>query len=454
MKLISNILNVVSSNVIGFGSSFIVGFVLPLYLSVSEFGLYKEYMLYLSFVYLFNFGYNDGVFIKYGGQDFKTIDKKAIVSEHSFVLIFQLIMFILMLIVSLVMNHTILLLFSVATLFTTVMTYHRNLLQAVGEFKLYARSNIIQTIINILTIVAVILFTSNESYIYFVIMNIITTILSYAYLEYHYYKIFGNHFSFKIRDNIKLFKVGIFILIANMSMAFIGNVGSWFVNLFFTIESFAQYSFSNSLLNTILLIVNSVGMVFYSVIARTDNQVTLNYLKRILLIIGTIGGSIYFVFSIIITTFMDKYIPSLGILAITFLTVPYIIIIRIVIANLYKSKRSEKLYFKVMVLLVALSIIIVTLFYFITKTMEGIAMGTFVTYLMWYLYSTEKEFVFLHNSKKDIFLIISHFIVFYISSILLPMQIGFLVYILYTIVVLYLFKKDILEIFKYVKSNK
>lgn len=454
MKLLYNILNVASSNIISFGSSFIVGFVLPLYLSVSEFGLYKEYMLYLSFVYLFNFGYNDGIFIKYGGQELNKINRKVVNNEHSFILLFQLFIFVLMAITALILNNIIFLLFSIATLFTTIITYQRNLLQAVGEFKLYAKSNIIQTFINIFTIIVVLIFDKTRSYIPFVVMNIITTILSFVYLEYHYYKIFGYYYSIKINDNFKLFRVGIFILIANMSMAFIGNVGSWFVNIFFSIEDFAQYSFSNSLLNTLLLIVNSVGMVFYSVIAKTNNMDNLNFVKRILLLIGIIGGELFFIFSLIVNIFMQEYIPSISILAITFLAVPYIIIARIIIANLYKSKRSEKKYFLDMILLVVASICIVAFFYFFTKTLQGIAMGTFVTYLIWYIYSTEKEFIFLKNSVKDIFLIISHIFIFYITASLFPLYLGVIIYFIYILLISYLFRDDFMYIIKYFKHAK
>ena len=387
MKLLKNIFSVALSNVISFGSSFIVGVILPLYLPVSEFGLYKEFMLYLSFVYLFNFGYNDGIFIKYGGMDLKDLNKKTVRNEHNFILLFQFLLFIFMLFTVLITKNLIFLFFSITTLFTTIITYQRNLLQATGQFKLYAKSNIIQTIINIATLLITLLFDSSKSYIPFVMMSIITTILTFIYLEYHYYKVFGFNFKINFIDNLQLFRVGFFILIANMSMAFLGNIGSWIVNIFFSIEEFAQYSFSNSLLNTILLIVNSVGMIFYSIIAKINNVNSLNILKRLLLLIGISGGGLFFIFSIIINRFIIKYIPSIGILSISFLAFPYIIIARIIISNLYKSKRNEKKYFKDMIILVSISFLVVLAFYFLFKSLKAIAIGTFITYLFWYFSS-------------------------------------------------------------------
>ena len=64
MKLLKNIIGVALSNIASFGTSFIIGFILPAILTVADYGYYKEYTLYLSFAYLFNLGFNDGIYIK------------------------------------------------------------------------------------------------------------------------------------------------------------------------------------------------------------------------------------------------------------------------------------------------------------------------------------------------------------------------------------------------------
>ena len=39
---------------------------------------YKQYTLYLTITYLFNFGFNDGITIKYGGGDLNEIDRQEV----------------------------------------------------------------------------------------------------------------------------------------------------------------------------------------------------------------------------------------------------------------------------------------------------------------------------------------------------------------------------------------
>ena len=78
MKLLKNIFRVALANIVNFGSSFIVGFILPAVLTVAAYGHYKEYTLYLSFVYIFNLGFNDGVYIKYGGKGYILVEYREL----------------------------------------------------------------------------------------------------------------------------------------------------------------------------------------------------------------------------------------------------------------------------------------------------------------------------------------------------------------------------------------
>ena len=84
MKTLKNILNVAMSNIVGFGTSFIVGFILPGILTVAQYGSYRQYTLYLSFTYLFHLGFADGIYIKYGGKELNELDHNVIRDEHNF----------------------------------------------------------------------------------------------------------------------------------------------------------------------------------------------------------------------------------------------------------------------------------------------------------------------------------------------------------------------------------
>lgn len=452
MKLMKDIFRVASSNIINFGSSFLVGFVLPLYLSVSEYGYYKEYTLYLSFVYLFNLGYNDGITIKYGGKDPDAIEKRAFRNEHTFIMLFQLVVLSIMLLVSVYLRNTQFIMVSVVSFFICMTTFHQNFLQATGDFKVYANTNITKTVVNIITIVLGILFFNSHSYITFVVMNILTNIVVFISIEYRYYKKYGFSFELGLGDNLTNFKVGIFVLIANMSLTFVGNVGSWIINIGFSIEDFAIYSFSNSLLNIILLIVNSVGLIFFNIIAKKEDATKLKFTKRLLLLLGVIGGEIFFSFKLIIEVFLPQYVDSLSILSITFISIPYIMVSKILIANLYKARKNERKYFRDMLLLAISSIIIVGIAYLLTKNMLIIAFATLIIYALWYFYSTSVEFNYLKSNKKEYVLLVSHLIVFYILGNEFSIIYGAIGYLVYSVVIAYFFRKDLFSVLAYMKN--
>lgn len=453
MKLLKNIIGVAFSNITNFGISFIIGFILPAILSVTDYGYYREYSLYLSFAYLFNLGYNDGIYIKYGGHSINTLNKKTVKDEHSFVMVFQLVILGLMLIFGVLRKDTVLLLFSLATFFVTMNTYHQNFLQAIGDFNTYSKGNILKSIFYVVILLFATLVFKSDNYIIYVILNIISLAFILIYYEFKNYRTFGYNNNINFNNKIDIFKIGIFILIANMSLTFVGNVGNWIVNFGFSIEEFAQYSFQNSVLNVILLIVNAVGLVFYNVISKDNRPSILKVIKELSLLLGVYSGITFFIFSFIIERFLPNYIASIPMLSMTFISIPYIMISKILIANIYKTSRSEKKYFKDTIIFALSSIIIVGLAFILTNSMIMIALATSLSYIAWYLYATKSEFPNLKGGKNEFLLLVSHIIIFYLSSNILNIGTGLLLYSFYLLLVLFLYKNRVQEIIStYFKS--
>ena len=48
-------------------------FVVPLMLGIVEFGYWQTYLLYVGFVGVFCFGFNDGIYLRFGGVDAKNM---------------------------------------------------------------------------------------------------------------------------------------------------------------------------------------------------------------------------------------------------------------------------------------------------------------------------------------------------------------------------------------------
>lgn len=64
------------ANVINLIFNLITNFVLPKKLSIGSYADIKTYQLYVSYAGLFHFGFVDGMYIKYGGKNINSIDKR------------------------------------------------------------------------------------------------------------------------------------------------------------------------------------------------------------------------------------------------------------------------------------------------------------------------------------------------------------------------------------------
>lgn len=455
METLKNITKIAFSNIFNLGSSFILGFILPIYISVADYGMYKEYTLYISFVYIFNLGFNDGIYIEYGGKKQNSLDKKDVTSEHSYLYLFQLGMFILMFTYSFFSQDPTLMLFSVAAFFMNIIQYHKNFLQATGEFDLYAKLNMFNTTMNTLTMLFAIYVLQSKNYIIYILMSVISLFLTYLVYEYFHIKNWGfDFFNIKkiTKDKLKfLYKIGIVILLSNMMVTFIANIGSWVVNLTYSIEEFGQYSFSTSLLNIILLIVNAISLVFYNIIAAKEDKVFVRLLKKVLLMLGIIGGIAYFAIELIIYTFIEKYIPALDVLSITFMAIPYIMVNNVVFINLYKTRNNKKEYLFDMLKFVGIALVLILAVSLITDDVMFIAMATTASYILWYLITTRMKFTYLKDSKKELLLLATHIVAFYISVHLIGGLVGAMIYLVYFIILLILNKKEVKNIRELIK---
>lgn len=68
-----NIIIVMLANIVCLLINLITNFVLPQYLPIESYAEIKTYVLYISYAGFLSLGYNDGMYLKYGGKVLKDI---------------------------------------------------------------------------------------------------------------------------------------------------------------------------------------------------------------------------------------------------------------------------------------------------------------------------------------------------------------------------------------------
>ena len=85
------LLHILSTNIVSLILSLITSFVLPKFLSIESYAQIKEYALYIGYAGFFSLGYNDGMYLKYGGKDLFQINDKDLANNFYNFTILELI---------------------------------------------------------------------------------------------------------------------------------------------------------------------------------------------------------------------------------------------------------------------------------------------------------------------------------------------------------------------------
>lgn len=70
---LANIMRVLASNAISIVVGIAVGFLLPKLLTVTDYGYYKAFNLYGSYIGLFTLGVIDGIVLEFGAKDYEVV---------------------------------------------------------------------------------------------------------------------------------------------------------------------------------------------------------------------------------------------------------------------------------------------------------------------------------------------------------------------------------------------
>lgn len=418
MNLKKSIIKVFSANFLQLISSLIVGFFVPAILRIDDYARLKTYTLYVSYIGFFHLGYIDGLYIKYGGKKNDNINKGILKGEHTFLIIFQLIISLILFVLSVCMRNIVLLLFSISILPIMLQAFHKYINQAIGNFDSYSKIMYIYTIVYLVLNILLALILRNKNYILYCFSTFCANLVSVVFFEIKFLNEYKNEKSIIDKKNIiNIIKTGFFVMLGNLAVVGLFGIDKWFVKLFLTTEDFAYYSFAVSMLNIINTLVSAISITFYNYLFENSSIEKINKLKKYLITLGGFASAAYFVLSFIVNYFLKKYIPSLNIIAITFAIFPYMILINALYINLYKVNKDEKHYFKVVVSILVISIIynIIAVLFF--HNAIAIAFATIITLITWVIYSTidlknimaDKKMYTYMIGLTVIFLTVTHF---------------------------------------------
>ena len=447
-KLKVGILSVFAANMINVCFSLLTNFLLPKYLSVDSYASIKTFQLYISYVGLLHLGYIDGMYLKYGGRELGREVSKDFALNLSTMRVFQFFLTIIILVISVVSKDWIVILFSLTILPQNMANYYKYLYQATGEFQTYGKLVNLTTISSFIINMSLLFILKTDTYLVYISSYVFIFYLIWIILE---IKFRQNHIIekselFSYKELIINIKDGFLLTLGNVASMLLTSMDRWFVKILLYTLDFALYSFAVSVEGFLNLAITPLTTTLYNFFCRVKDENKHRILLRHIWVFATLLPIVAFPVKFIIEHFLEKYIDSCNVIFIIFSAQMFYIVIRSVFLNLYKMQKRQKVYFSKLVIVLIFGFIINLICYWIIPVKESFAVGTLLSSAVWYLIS-ERDFRYLQISILDYLYLISELIVFLLCGFFLSSISGFVVYLVFTLMMLFVFRKDSLYFF-------
>lgn len=428
MKIKKGIMYVFIANIINLAISLITGFVLPKLLSIDTYANIKLFQLYVTYIGVVSLGFADGMYLRIGGKDIENLNKKEILEELKTFKIFQFIVEVLAIIISICIKNEIILLCSIVILPINIANYLRQVYQAIGQFKKYSRFTNINTMFIFIVNMFLLFIIKTDYYRAYILGYIVVYIIYWIAIELETRKIFGY---VKENANKKYFvqdiKSGFLLMIGNFCNVIFTSIDRLFVqNLLGTVQ-FAYYSFAVSVENLMNVFITPISTVMYNYFCNNKEKEKVINVKMYILLFSSVIIAVIFPAKFIVDVWLTKYQNALEVLFLLFSAQYISIMIRCVHVNLYKSEKKQKKYFEIMIVVVIISIILNIIAYNILKNINSIAIATLITNIIWFIIG-EYEFEKYRLKIKDYIYTFLVMFAFLICGLISNAIIGMLIY--------------------------
>lgn len=400
-----DIFKVFGTNLIRMGVAFFATFLLPAILSVDAYANVKLYQLYVSYVGLFHLGYCDGIYLKYGGENFND-NISDIRNDLRNLQIFQIIISLGVIICSVIRKDGILFAFGITIFPRNVRSFFEYAYQATGRFSEYAKVvNGYSILTMVFYFILIVVFNITDYRVYissFVAIDVLTYLWGRCIFSKDTLNEKGDIESVNtIPTNVKL---GLFLMLGNFANTLFLSIDKWFVKFYFGMESFAYYSFAAQILLMITMFVTPVTMTLYNYLSKEKNEQYELVIRKHITSIVFIMLSFAFVAEVIVRSFIQNYVHSISIIYILMLSQIFSSINTAVFVNLFKTYKMQNKYFRNLCIVILLSIFCNFVFYSIFETVESFAYATLFS-MIFSLFLNMNSFKYLHFEKKELLLI-------------------------------------------------
>lgn len=442
-------------------SNIAIGLLLPKIFTVSDYGYFKVFTLYAVYTTLFHFGFVDGILLKLSGKNYLELNKCSLRGYTSFFVAFEAIIAALMISISAILADGeylfIFVMLSFNMLFVNITTYYQFISQATQRFQEYSAKSIIVSIVKLS--VVILFFISNYyslfdvSYrIYLIILNGLDFLVLIWYISIYRDITFGEKQPFDClkKDIIEFFKDGIILTVAYQVSHLVLVLDRQFVNILFSTEEFAIYSFAYNIVSMVSTMISSLSVVMLPMLKNVGENHIANHYKNGLIGISIVtGGSLlgYFPLVSFIEWFLPNYIHSLKYIAVVLPSVLFTACITVIMFTIDKVINRNLDFFKISCVILGLGFVSNVTVYLCFKTPQAISYASLVVMAIWFLVEGRHLEKYTKNKTHKEFCYIAILIISFliIRKVVNLESIGFITYLALFVFVTFVFYFNFLK---------
>ncbi len=421
-KLFKSVTSIIATNFTTILISILWVFVLPGRIGVVEFGLFNLFMLYIANIALLQFGFKEGIVLKFGKISAENIPIGRIKLYTRIYLLIQIgltIVFGIIVIPANLGNNELLFLYVMVTfniVAVNLNSYYGTLAHIFREHGLKGYIESIHKLANTLAIIPVVVFGLKFKFL--VIYFTITNIVEYIYYLRKYSKFESNNkqhkISFDLPEFISIFKKGFPIMVSNFVALIIFSIDRLMINMNFDLEDFAIYLFAGSVIAIAISLMNnaySYANVYVQRTVSANRLMIFDILTVASILFGVITLGSFFITRFAINTFLPTYSDAVIYISILLPALMFRSEISVVKRSFLMINDSQKQNFFITLSILALAIILNVLFMnLISPHPAAVAYATFTTFFIWYIaydiYFTTLGFPILKRKYPYILIII------------------------------------------------
>lgn len=366
MSFIKNMSYTISSNLISLIISTLVVLIVPKLIGIEEYGYWQLYIFYTSYVGFLHFGWNDGIYLRFGGEEYKNLDKRLFYSQFIELLGSQLFIAILIWLGSLVLvgdinRGFILQMVAIAMVLVNTRLMFFYILQATNRIKEFARLTMLDRIVYILLIVIFLLFGVRDFKL-MIIADLIGKFVSLFFAALSCKEIVFrriNTFYLTISESIINISVGIKLMFANIASMLIIGIVRFGIERAWDVATFGKVSLTLSISNMMMIFINAVGVIMFPILRRTNQDKLANIystMRDFLMVILLGFLIIYYPLKSVMAAWLPQYAESLLYMSLVFPMFIYEGKMALLINTYLKTIRREKVMLKINLVSMILSL--------------------------------------------------------------------------------------------------